>query len=232
MKNTEARSSNFTIVPNDNQELYRKNPAFNILHVYIEERVRSFDKQNKTCYITNEQLAGATGSSEKTISRAIKLLVDEKVLWAGYYYQTEDGQVTKQRVLRIFNEQLEEYHNKKTSAATKEIDKMSTSKNDDEENNLGQGQNVQESETNCPPQIDKMTGSDGQNDPLAYKENIKEDNYKKGEELDSSLVDSHNAHPESNYEPFGGLYSKISCNHRRTLEDIENEVIIDDNEGV
>ena len=167
MENTEARSSNFTIVPNDNQTLYRKNSAFNILHVYIVERVRSFDKQNKTCYIKNEQLAEATGSSEKTISRAIKLLVDEKILWAGYHYQTEDGQVTKQRVLRIFNEKLEEYHSKKTK---KEIDKMSTSNNSEKESNLGQGQNVQESETNCPPQIDKMTGSDGQNDPIVYKE--------------------------------------------------------------
>jgi hypothetical protein len=221
MENTEARSSNFTIVPNDNQALYRKNSAFNILHVYIVERVRSFDKQNKTCYIKNEQLAEATGSSEKTISRAIKLLVDEKVLWAGYHYQTEDCQVTKQRVLRIFNDKLEEYHSKKTSATTKEMDKMSTSKNDDKESNLGQGQNVQESETNCPPQIDKMTGSDGQNDPLVYKENIKEDNYKKGEELDSSLVDSHNAHPESNYEPFGGVYTEITKNRRRSLEEIE-----------
>lgn len=164
MENTEARSSNFTIVPNDNQALYRKNSAFNILHVYIVERVRSFDKQNKTCYIKNEQLAEATGSSEKTISRAIKLLVDEKVLWAGYHYQTEDGQITKQRVLRIFNEKLEEYHSKKTSDATKEMDKMSTSKNDDKDSNLGQGQNVQHSETKCPAQRDKLSTSDRQND--------------------------------------------------------------------
>jgi hypothetical protein len=119
---------------------------------------------------------------------------------------------------------LEEYHNKKTSAATKEMDKMSTSKNDDKENNLGQGQNVQESETNCPPQIDKMTGSDGQNDPIVYKENIKEDNYKKGEELDSSLMDSHNAHPESDYEPFGGVYGEITRNRRRSLEEIEESL--------
>lgn len=228
MESIEARSSNFTIVPNDNQALYQKNSAFNILHVYIVERVRSFDKQNKTCYIKNEQLAEATGSSEKTISRAIKLLVDEKVLWAGYHYQTEDGQVTKQRVLRIFNEKLEEYHNKKAYAATKEMDKMSTSKDYDKEGNLGQGQNVQESETNCPPQIDKMTGSDGQSDSLVYKENIKENHYKKSEELDSSLVDSHNAHPESNTNPiFGGVYQQVINSHtknniRRSLEEIEN----------
>ena len=228
MENIEARSSNFTIVPNDNQALYQKNSTFNILHVYIVERVRSFDKQNKTCYIKNEQLAEATGSSEKTISRAIKLLVDEKVLWAGYHYQTKDGQVTKQRVLRIFNEKLEEYHNKKAYAATKEMDKMSISKDYDKEGNLGQGQNVQESGTNCPPQIDKMTGSDGQSDPLVYKENIKENHYKKSEELDSSLVASHNAHPESNTNPiFGGVYQQVINSHtknniRRSLEEIEN----------
>lgn len=69
-----------------------------------------------------------------------------------------------------------------------------------------------------------MTGSDGQNDPLEYNKNTKEYNYKKGEELDSSLVDSHNAHPESNYEPFGGVYTEISRNRRRSLEEIEESL--------
>ena len=224
MENTEARSSNFTIVPNDNKKLYDKNSAFNILHVYIVERVRSFEKKGKTCYITNEQLAEATGSSEKTISRAVKLLVDERVLWAGYHYQTENDKVTKQRVLRIFNESLAEYYDKRESAAKKEMDKMSTSNNDDKDSNLGQGQNVHLTQTNCPPQIDKMTSSDGQNDPLVYKENIKKYNYKKGEELDSSLLDSHNAHPEPEIitsNLFGGTYDGISKNRRRSLEEIE-----------
>lgn len=217
METTEVRSGNFTIVPNDNKRLYQKNPAFNILHVYIVERVRSFDKQNKTCYIKNEQLAEATGSSEKTISRAIKLLVDEKILWAGYHYQTENDKITKQRVLRIYNESIDSYHKKQE----KEMDKVSTS---NETKNLSDGQNVQASETNCPPQTDKMTSSDGQNDQLEYKENIKEYNYKKGEELNSSLLDSHNTHPES--EPitstiFQGIYDGISRNRRRSLEEIE-----------
>ena len=217
METTEVRSGNFTIIPNDNKQLYQKNPAFNILHVYIVERVRSFDKQNKTCYIKNEQLAEATGSSEKTISRAIKLLVDEKVLWAGYHYQTENDKITKQRVLRIYNESIDSYHQKKE----KEMDKMS---NSNKIENLSEGQNVQASKTNCLPQMDKMTGLDGQNDPLEYKENIKEYNYKKGEELDSSLLDSHNAHPEP--EPitssiFEGIYDGVSKNRRRSLEEIE-----------
>ena len=220
METTEARSGNFTIIPNDNKRLYQKNPAFNILHVYIVERVRSFDKQNKTCYIKNEQLAEATGSSEKTISRAIKLLVDEKILWAGYHYQTENDKITKQRVLRIYNESIDSYHKKQE----KEMDKMSTSNKIE---NLSEGQNVQESETNCLPQTDKMTSSDGQNDPLEYKENIKEYHYKKGEELDSSLLDSHNAHPESETitsNIFGGTYNNISTNKRRSLEEIEQSL--------
>ena len=228
MSNTENKAHNFTIIPNDNRELYSKHPTFNILHVYIVERVRSFEKQGLACYIKNEQLAEATGSSEKTISRAIKLLVDEKVLWAGYHYQTENDKITKQRILRIFNEQLEEYYNKKTSAAIKEADKMSTLNHDNKEDDLSQGQNVQESQTDCPPQTDKMTSSDGQNDSLVYKENIKEYNYKKGEELNSSLLDSHNAHPESHYEPFGGVYTKISKNRRRSLEEIEASVTDDE----
>lgn len=206
MERREAKASNFTIVPNDNTELYNKNAKFNILHVYIVERVRSFDKQGKTCYIKNEQLAEATGSSEKTISRAINLLIDEKVLWAGYHYQTEGDKVKQQRVLRIFDKDLDEYHKKK------------------------RGQIVQESQSNCPTQTDKMTTSDGQNDPLEYNNNIKEYKYKKDEELHSSFLDSHNAHPESETiisNIFGGVYNEISPsifkNKRRTLEEIENE---------
>lgn len=104
------KSNNFTMVPNDNSALYSKNLSFNILHVYIVERVRSFEKQGQPCYITNEQLAASTGSSEKTISRAIKLLVDEKILWAGYHHNTDEEQIKKQRILRIFNKELDEYH--------------------------------------------------------------------------------------------------------------------------
>lgn len=206
MEHTETKASNFTIVPNNNEELYAKNSSFNILHVYIVERVRSFEKQGKTCYIKNEQLAEATGSSEKTISRAIKLLIDEKVLWGGYHYLTEGDKVKQQRVLRIFNKGLEEYNEKK------------------------RGQIVQESQSNCPAQIDKLTTSDGQNDPLEYNNNIKEYNYKKDEEFNSSSLDSHNAHPETETiasNIFGGVYNEISPSRfkkRRALEEIEDEI--------
>ena len=228
MEDTKDKVSNFTIVPNNNNQLYNKNPAFNILHVYIVERVRSFDKKNKTCYIKNEQLAEATGSSEKTISRAIKLLVNEKVLWAGYHYKTENDKITKQRVLRIYNEDIEAYYNKRKE---KETDKKATSNKID---NLSEGQNVQESETNCLPQTDKMTAFDGQSVLLEYNNNTKENNYKNGEELDSSLLDSHNAHPEleaitSNL--FGEAYNGMSKNQRKSLEEIEESLYdIEDDE--
>ena len=207
MEGVETKASNFTIIPNNNEELYKKNAKFNILHVYIVERVRSFDKKGKTCYIKNEQLAEATGSSEKTISRAINLLIDEQVLWARYHYQTEDGKVKQQRVLRIFDKDLDEYHKKR------------------------RGQIVQESQSNCPAQIDKVTTSDGQNDPLEYNNNIKEYKYKKDEELHSSFLDSHNAHPESETitsNIFGGVYNEISPSifkkKRKALEEIEDSI--------
>ena len=76
--------------------------------------------------------------------------------------------------------------------------------------------------------MDNMSISDGQNVPLVYKENIKENNYNRDDEFNSSFMDSHNAHPESNTNPiFGGAYqqvinSRTKNNTRRSLEEIEN----------
>lgn len=53
MNNEENKNKNFTIVPNDNSNLYTINKSFNILHVYIVERVRSFEQKGLPCYITN-----------------------------------------------------------------------------------------------------------------------------------------------------------------------------------
>ena len=89
------------------------------------------------------------------------------------------------------------------------------------------GQIVQKSRSECLSESDKMTTSYGQNDPLVYKENIKEDNYKKDEELNSSSLDSHNVHPEENKivrDIFDGIYTHISKSKRRSLEEIENSV--------
>lgn len=208
MNNEKNKNKNFTIVPNDNSNLYSINKSFNILHVYIVERVRSFEKKGLACYITNQQLADATGTSEKTISRAVNLLIDEKILWAGYHYKTEGKNIKEQRILRIFNKALEDYH-----------EQLEQEKVD--------GQIVQESWSKCLSKPDKMTTSDEQNDPLVYKENIKEDNYKKDEELNSSSLDSHNAHPEENKiirDIFDGIYTHISKSKRKLLEEIENSV--------
>lgn len=197
MKNEENKNKNFTIVPNNNEELYKLNKAFNILHVYIVERIRSFERKGIPCYITNQQLAESTGTSEKTISRAIKLLLDQKVLWAGYHYETTGKNVKEQRILRIFNTELEEYYNKT------------------------HGQIVQKSGSNCPDEMDKMTSSDGQNDPLEYKEN-KEYKYKKSDEFNPSPLASHNAQPENVIHIFGDAYKDVGRRRRRALNDLEN----------
>lgn len=74
------------------------------------------------------------------------------------------------------------------------------------------------------PTMNFMTTSDGQNDPLVYNKNIKEYKYKKNEELNSSSLDSHNAHPENRYtqDIFSGVYTRITNNRRRSLEELEN----------
>lgn len=72
--------------------------------------------------------------------------------------------------------------------------------------------------------MDKMSRIAGQNDPLVYSKNIKEYKYKKDEELNSSSLDSHNAHPENGYKQdiFSGIYPRITNNRRRSLEELEN----------
>lgn len=95
------------------------------------------------------------------------------------------------------------------------------------------GQNVYLKKTNSLIPTDKpvgfptmnfMTTPDGQNDPLVYNKNIKEYKYKKDEELNSSSLDSHNAHPENGYKQdiFSGIYTRITNNRRRSLEKLEN----------
>lgn len=148
MENTNTQK-NFTMIPNNNAEFYSK--GFNILHAYIVERVRSFEAQGRTCYISNEQLAASTGTSVSTIKRAIKLLVDEKVLWAGYHQQDINN---KQRILRIYHEEKEE-----PPSTENEV------------------QIEPERGSNCTSQGFKMNLSEVQNEPLVYKENIKKYNY-------------------------------------------------------
>ena len=100
----------FTMITADNEKFYSKDDRLNILHLYITERVRGFDACGKTCYMSNEQFAKETNSSISTIKRAIKLLTDLEILWAGYHQESVKN---KQRILHIYDERLGTYHKKK-----------------------------------------------------------------------------------------------------------------------
>ena len=165
MENTNTQK-NFTMIPNDNAEFYAK--GFNILHAYIVERVRSFEAKGRTCYISNEQLAASTGTSVSTIKRAIKLLVDEKVLWAGYHQQDINN---KQRVLRIYNEKIAKQEEKKEEVQNEPLPKEEPPSTENE------FQIEPERGSNCTPERFKMNPLEVQNEPLVYKEKIKKYNY-------------------------------------------------------
>lgn len=100
-------SKAFTMIPLDNEEFYLKNEKLNILHLYIMERVRGFENNNLPCYISNDQFAKETNCSPSTIKRAIKLLIDSNILWAGHHQESVKN---KQRILRIYREQNQNDH--------------------------------------------------------------------------------------------------------------------------
>ena len=138
----------FTMISAENSSFYSKDQRLNLLHLYITERVRGFDACGKTCYMSNEQFAKETNSSISTITRAIKLLTDLHILWAGYHQESVKN---KQRILHIYDERLGAYHEKKKADS----------------------QNDKQRWSNCVPEMVKLTSSDGQNDTLVYKEYIK-----------------------------------------------------------
>ena len=138
----------FTMIMANNDDFYSKDERLNILHLYITERVRGFDKCGKACYMSNAQFAKETNSSESTITRAIKLLIDLKILWAGYHQESVKN---KQRVLRIYDERLGAYHDAKRGGSQNDNLRLS----------------------NCLPEVVKLTSSDSQNDLLVDKEYIK-----------------------------------------------------------
>ena len=94
----------FTMIPLDNEEFYLKNEKLNILHLYIMERVRGFENNNLPCYISNDQFAKETNCSPSTIKRAIKLLIESKLLWGSYH---QENVKNKQRILRIYNDKIQ-----------------------------------------------------------------------------------------------------------------------------
>ena len=179
MKNTKA----FTMIPVCNSEFYCKDERLNILHLYIVERVRGFERTQMTCYMSNEQFAQETNSSISTIKRAIKLLVELNILWAGYHQESVRN---KQRVLRIYNKDIEAYNKEKETEVQIE---PHTSGPDSE---ITEVQNDTHRGSNCTSERFKLTPSEVQNEPLVYKENIKEYHYKKNEpsgELDLELTE-------------------------------------------
>ena len=93
---TKTTTKPFTMIPLDNEDFYSKNDKLNILHLYITERVRGFEKNNLPCYISNDQLAREMNCSPSTIKRAIKLLLESKILWGSYH---QEGMTNKQRIL-------------------------------------------------------------------------------------------------------------------------------------
>lgn len=137
----------FTMIATDNEEFYNKHESLNLLHLYITERVRGFDKCGKTCYMSNEQFAKETNNSISTIKRAIKLLVDLKILWAGYHQESIKN---KQRILHIYDERLGNYHEKKKAEV---------------QNDTLRG-------SNCTTERFKLNTTEVQNEPLVYKEKI------------------------------------------------------------
>jgi hypothetical protein len=170
MKNTKA----FTMIPVYNNDFYSKDERLNILHLYIVERVRGFERTEMTCYMSNEQFAQETNSSISTIKRAIKLLVELNILWAGYH---QDSVRNKQRVLHIYKEGMSTKAEVQNEPHT--IDD-STTENTEVQNDTHRG-------SKCTSERFKLTPSEVQNEPLVYKENIKEYHYKKTKDNASSV---------------------------------------------
>ena len=98
------KKKQFVMIPINNEELYNRSEKFDIRHVYIVERVKGFDSNGMTCYMSNEQFAKEINCSISTVHRAIELLKDEKILWAGYHHESATN---KQRILRIFNPNIQ-----------------------------------------------------------------------------------------------------------------------------
>ena len=98
------KKKQFVMIPIDNEEMYNRSKQFDIMHVYIAERVRGFECNGLTCYMSNEQFAKEINCSVSTVQRAIKLLVDEKILWAGYHQQCVTN---KQRILRMYKSNMQ-----------------------------------------------------------------------------------------------------------------------------
>lgn len=95
--------NNIVPIPLDTNDFFNIDGNFNLVHLYITERVRSFQQQNKPCFISNDQFANELKFSVSTIRRAIKLLIDKKVLYTSYNTNN------KKRCLYIYNKDIMMY---------------------------------------------------------------------------------------------------------------------------
>ena len=92
------KTKQFVVIPIDNREMFARCKELDIRHVYIVERVRSFEANGLPCYISNKQWAKEMNCFDSTVKRAIKALLKENILKADY----EQKDVTnKKRILRI-----------------------------------------------------------------------------------------------------------------------------------
>lgn len=145
------RNAGFVMIPENNDELWSKDKRFNIVHSYILERTRYLNNQGLPCFISNSQFANELGFSERTVTRAIKLLVDKKVLWAAY---NQESNTNKQRVLWVYDE---------AKAKKEKSPKLG----------LNPSQNDNLPVPICQPPIVTMASGDSQNDVLVYKNTLK-----------------------------------------------------------
>lgn len=76
------------------------------LSVLIISRVLDFTDNGLACYITNQQLAEIFNTSERTIKRKLKDLIDLGILVSDVTLITGQGQKTRQRILNVNNAQI------------------------------------------------------------------------------------------------------------------------------
>ena len=177
------------------------------------------------------------GCSESTVTRDIKLLVEEKLLWAAYNQETKTN---KQRVLWIYDEAKAKKVNVKSMSCAEKSPKLG----------LFDSQNEEELSSNRLPPHATVTASDSQNDALVYnnkKRKNKEINnyncvdddgfiYETGEEFGDVNDGCHisDTHIECNSATFGqpsdlkGNIDDTNWNDYFSLSDRERKEIIED----
>ena len=76
------------------------------LSVLIISRVLDFTDDGLACYITNQKLAEIFNTSERTIKRRIKDLIDLGILHSDVTLIAGQGHKTRQRILNVNNAQI------------------------------------------------------------------------------------------------------------------------------